>query len=92
MLVGMGTPNYVLPISECSSREIDLMPTWRYARSYEEAIKIMSSTVSGSFRPDIRRLITHRFSGLHNVEEAFAVAARPQDSAGNMVIKVALNA
>ena len=92
MLVGMGTPNYVLPIAECSSREIDLMPTWRYARSYEKAIEIMSSTISGNFRPDIRLLITHRFSGLDKTEEAFAVAARPQDSAGNMVIKVALNA
>ncbi len=91
MLVGMGTPHYALPIAECSSREIDLMPTWRYARSYEEAIKIMSRTINGNFRPDIRRLITHRFSGLPNVEEAFAVAARPQDSVGNMVIKVALN-
>ena len=91
MLVGMGTPKYMLPISECSSREVDLMPTWRYAGSYEEAINIMSCAIDGDFRPDIRRLITHHFSGLRNVEEAFAVAARPQDSEGKMVIKVVLN-
>ena len=91
MLVGMGTPNYALPISECSSREIDLMPTWRYAGSYAEAIKIMSGAIDGDFRPDIRCLITHRFSGLSNVEEAFAVAAKPVDSEGNMVVKVVLN-
>jgi L-iditol 2-dehydrogenase len=91
MLVGMGTPNYVLPISEASAREIDLVPVWRYAHCYEEAIEEMSMVIDGSFRPDIRKLITHRFEGLENVEKAFQMAGSSQDMTGKIVIKVAVN-
>lgn len=91
MLVGMGSPSYVLPVSEASSREIGLIPTWRYADCYDEAINIMSNAVIGCAKPDIRKLITHHFVGLENVEKAFEMAGSPEDSQGQMVIKVAVN-
>ena len=55
MLVGMGTLNYVLPISEASAREIGLTPVWRYAHCYEGAIEVMSKVIDGSSKPDIRK-------------------------------------
>ncbi|KAK5258883.1 hypothetical protein LTR40_007020 [Exophiala xenobiotica] len=91
MLVGMGTPNHTLPLSEAGAREIDLMPTWRYAYCYEEAMKIMSVVINDSSTPDIRKLITHRFNGLETLSEAFGLAASPQDASGNLVVKVVVN-
>jgi L-iditol 2-dehydrogenase len=91
MLVGMGTPNHTLPVSEIGAREIDLMPTWRYADCYGEAMNMMSAIANGSFIPDVRKLITHRFDGLERLSEAFQVAGSPQDSDGNLTIKVVVN-
>ena len=91
MLVGMGTPNHTLPLSEAGAREIDLMPTWRYAHSYEEAMEVMYAGINDSSKPDVRKLITHRFHGLETLPEAFALAGSPQDSNGELVIKVAIN-
>lgn len=91
MLVGMGTANYALPIAEASSREVDLIPTWRYAHAYAEAVSVMSKACLGDARPDIRKLITHRVSGLENVEKAFEIAAKPRDADNRMVVKVVFN-
>ncbi|KAJ9613253.1 hypothetical protein H2200_003195 [Cladophialophora chaetospira] len=91
MLVGMGTPNHTLPLSEAGSREIDLMPTWRYAHCYEEAMEVLYAGMKDFSKPDIRKLITHRFNGLETLPEAFALAGSPQDSKGKLVIKVAVN-
>lgn len=90
MLVGMGTPNHTLPLSDAGAREIDLMPTWRYANRYSEAIDIMSKAAEGGFKPDIRKMITHRCYGLDSVPEAFDLARSPQDKDGNLVMKVAV--
>lgn len=92
MLVGMGTPNHTLPLSEAGAREVDLMPTWRYAHCYKEAIELMTKVVEGSFKPDIREIITHRFRGLESVREAFSLAGTPRDPDGNLVIKVVIRA
>jgi L-iditol 2-dehydrogenase len=88
MLVGMGTPNHTLPLSEAGAREIDLMPTWRYADCYEEAISLMNQAVQGRSRPDIRTLVTHHVQGLDEVELAFSLARSPRDPDGKLVIKV----
>ena len=92
MLVGMGTPNHTLPLSEAGAREIDLMPTWRYAHCYEEAINLMTKVAEGLFKPDIRDIITHRFKGLESVQEAFDLAGSSLDSEGKLIIKVVVNA
>ena len=91
MLVGMGTPNHTLPLSEAGAREVDLMPTWRYAHCYEEAMQLMVQAAIGLFKPDIRQIITHRLKGLEKIPEAFALAGSSQDSEGKLVIKVVVN-
>ena len=48
----------------------------------------MAKTVAGGSKPNIRSLITHRIEGFEDAEEAFAIAGRPKDGKGAMVIKV----
>lgn len=91
MLVGMGTPNHTLPLSEAAAREIDLLSTWRYANCYEEAIDFMTQVTQNTARPDIRKIITHRTQGLDSVPDAFSLAGSSQDRDGNLVIKVVVN-
>lgn len=90
MLVGMGFPYHTLPIAEASAREIDLIPTWRYANCYPRSLEIMEALKSHPSLPQISSMITHRFTGLQQVPDALKMACRSQDDAGNMVIKVAL--
>ncbi|KAI1213735.1 GroES-like protein [Annulohypoxylon truncatum] len=96
VLIGLGVPNHVLPISEATPREITLIPSWRYANAYPKAIEIAAASVSGSpvggaKLPDIRKLITHRFNGLDTVEEAFKTAGKTTDSNGTLVVKTTIN-
>ena len=91
MLVGMGTPNHLLPISDASAREVDIIAVWRYANCYPEAIDIMQKSKSDAMMPDIGQMITHRFHGLENVHQALACASKSRDEDGNMVIKVVVN-
>lgn len=84
----MGTPNHLLPISEASAREIDIIPTWRYADCYPLAMEIMQESKKGDGRGGLGELITHRFEGLERVPEAMRTACRPVDEEGKMVVKV----
>jgi len=87
----MGTPNHLIPISEASAREVDVIPVWRYANCYPRAIEIMEQSKGGGSMPDIRRMLTHRFEGLENVPAALDCACKSVDNSGNMVIKVVVN-
>ncbi|THX66022.1 alcohol dehydrogenase [Aureobasidium pullulans] len=91
VLVGMGTPNHLLPISDASAREVDIIAVWRYANCYPEAIDIMEKSKSDPMMPDIGQMITHRFHGLENVHQALTCASKSRDEDGNMVIKVVVN-
>lgn len=86
MLIGMGTPIQTLPLSSAALREVDLCGVFRYANTYPEGIKMLSSTDPEA--PDFRRLITHEFQGLTAVKDAFAMASRKLDNDGKLVIKV----
>lgn len=90
-MVGMGTPNHLLPVSEASAREVDIVPVWRYANCYPRAIEIMQRSRDDESVPDIRQMLTHRFRGLENVPAALECACKSQDESGNMVIKVVVN-
>ncbi|KAK2594018.1 hypothetical protein QQS21_008280 [Conoideocrella luteorostrata] len=97
VVAGLGTPNITIPISEASAREITIVPTWRYANAYPEAMRVAEASVK-SFAlgaeqklPDIRKLITHRFEGLDSVPDAFALAGASGDSKGGVVIKTVVN-
>ena len=82
-------------MSEMMTREVALIPTWRYAACYERAIDTAIASVTGKKDgpklPDIRKLITHRFQGLQSVAEAFDVALATRDKHGTAVIKAVIN-
>jgi L-iditol 2-dehydrogenase len=91
ILVGMGTPHHLLPISEASAREVDIVPVWRYANCYPRAIEIMLKSMEDGAVPNIRQMLTHRFYGLESVPAALECACKSLDDSGNMVIKVVVN-
>ena len=86
VIVGMGNPIQTLPISAAALREVDILGTFRYAKTYPEAIELVSG--QNLQLPDLEKLITHRFRGLDRVESAFEVAARTKDADGKLVFKV----
>lgn len=86
MLIGMGSPIQTLPISAAALREVDLVGVFRYANTYEEAIKIVSS--GSSLLPDLSKLVTQRFKGFEDVPKAFAMAGRVKDDEEKLVLKV----
>lgn len=82
----MGTPIQTLPISAAALKEVDLIGVFRYANTYARAIELVSSKPPGL--PALEKLITQRFSGLENIQNAFAMAGRVEDDDGKLVIKV----
>jgi L-iditol 2-dehydrogenase len=86
MLIGMGSPIQTLPISAAALREVDLVGVFRYADTYKEAIKLVSS--GNPLLPDLSKLITQRFKGFDNIPGAFDMAGRVKDDDGNLVLKV----
>jgi L-iditol 2-dehydrogenase len=89
MLIGMGSPIQTLPISAATLREIDLIGVFRYANTYEEAIKLVSS--GNPLLPDLSKLVTQRFNGFDRIPEAFAMAGRVEDDEGRLVLKVVVD-
>ena len=77
MLIGMGNPIQTLPISAAALREVDLVGVFRYANTYPEAIKIVSS--GNPLLPDLTKLITHRYRGLENIPDAFSMAGKVKE-------------
>lgn len=86
MFVGMGNPIQHLHIGAAALREVDLLGVFRYANAYPTAIELMAK---GKI-PALDKLITHKVHGLDKVSEAFALAGRPVDDNGNLVVKVAV--
>jgi len=88
MLIGMGNPIQTLPISAAALREVDIVGVFRYANTYPTGIEVVSKT--GPDYPDFSKLITHRYRGLEQAEQAFEMAARTKDDSGKLVLKVVL--
>lgn len=86
----MGTPNLMLPISEASAREVDLIPTWRYAGCYPEAVRLMQACKEDQRIAGLVQLITHRFEGVESVGDALRTACMSMDEDKKMIIKVAV--
>jgi L-iditol 2-dehydrogenase len=89
MLIGMGNPVQTLPISAAALREVDLIGVFRYAKAYEEAIKLVAS--KNPMLPDLKKLITQRFEGLDSAPQAFEMAGKVKDEKGGLVLKVLLD-
>ena len=91
MLVGMGTPLQTWPVADLTGREINVVSVWRYANCYPRAIEIMEGMRSGALRPDLTKLITHRFSGLDSIPSAYDTASKTRDGDSKLVIKTVVN-
>ncbi|KAK3371977.1 chaperonin 10-like protein [Podospora didyma] len=89
MIIGMGNPIQTLPISAASLREVDLIGVFRYANTYPRAIELLAS--KNPLLPDLTLLITHRYSGMAAITEAFDMAAKVKDAEGKLVLKVMVN-
>lgn len=88
IMVGMGTPIQTLPLSAAHLREVDILGIFRYANTYPTGIKILAS----GRLPSLDDMVTHRIKGLHNAKEAFELASRTVDDAGQLVLKVVIEA
>lgn len=86
MFVGMGNPVQNLHIGSAALREVDLLGVFRYANAYPTAIELMAK---GKI-PALDKIITHKVYGIDKASEAFALAGKPQDENGNLVVKVAI--
>ncbi|KAK7518522.1 chaperonin 10-like protein [Phyllosticta citriasiana] len=91
LLIGMGTPIQTLPISAAALREVDLVGVFRYANTYPTGIEVVSRPPSADY-PDFSKLVTHRYTGLDSLPEAFKMAAKTKDAEGKLVLKVVVNA
>jgi L-iditol 2-dehydrogenase len=83
MLVGMGSPNIMLPLSTAALREVDIHGSFRYANTYPTALALLGS---GKLK-NVEKLITHRFP-LEDTAHAFELLARGKDENGKMVLKI----
>ena len=86
MLIGMGSRNVMLPLSEAALREVDIQGSFRYANTYADALSLLAS---GKLR-NVGKLITHRL-GLEDTARAFELLSRGKDEDGKMVLKVMVN-
>ncbi|KAJ3776413.1 GroES-like protein [Lentinula raphanica] len=101
-LIGMGSSLVSsFPISAAATREVDLIGSFRYADTYNEAVDLLSgshifadTSVNGvhelkkaDFSQKLSKLITHRYP-LNLAKEAFELLARGRDEHGGMVLKV----
>jgi L-iditol 2-dehydrogenase len=91
MLVGMGHPIQTLPLGAAALREVDIVGVFRYANTYAESIELVQQAMKSSEGPDLSKLITHRFTGLHEAVKAFDMAGKTKDESGNLVLKVIID-
>lgn len=89
MIIGMGTPILTLPMSAAALREVDLIGVFRYANTYKGAIKLLSNRPASM--PDLSTLVTHRYKGMDQINDAFAMAGRVKDDDGRLVLKVVVD-
>jgi L-iditol 2-dehydrogenase len=84
MLVGMGSPEVLLPVAAAALREVDIFGSFRYADTYPTALALLTS---GKVK-NVEKLVTHRFP---LEQAAFELLARGTDEEGKMVLKVMIS-
>ncbi|KZO95473.1 GroES-like protein [Calocera viscosa TUFC12733] len=83
VLVGMGTPAAMFPLSAAALREVDVIGVFRYHHTYPEALRLIGSGALAG----IEKMVTHRFA-LEDTQRAFELLAKGGDEHSGMVIKV----
>ncbi|GIJ86523.1 hypothetical protein Asppvi_005412 [Aspergillus pseudoviridinutans] len=91
VLVGMGTAIQSWPVAEITGREINIVSVWRYINCYPRAIEILEAVKNKTLKLDSAKLITHRFSGLESIPQAYETACRTRDADSNLIIKTVVN-
>jgi L-iditol 2-dehydrogenase len=86
MLIGMGTPNVMLPLSSAALREVDIQGSFRYANTYPTALALLAS---GKLK-NVEKLVTHRFP-LKDTKRAFDLLAQGEDEEGKMIMKIMIS-
>lgn len=88
LLIGMGTSNALIPISNAATREVDIIGSFRYADTYKEALELLASNSI----PPIMDLVTHRVPfNVDAVKKAFEAMAKGKDEKGQLVIKIIID-
>ena len=83
-LVGMGSPNPILPLGDAAVREVDLVGVFRYANTWPDALRLLASkTMAGIDKV----MVTHKYP-LEKTKDAFQVIASGRDDPEEMVLKV----
>lgn len=83
-LVGMGTPNPLIPLGAAALREVDLVGVFRYADTWPDALRLLASKTMANVE---RVMVTQKYS-LERTDEAFKVIAQGKGESGEMVLKV----
>ncbi|KAF8314963.1 GroES-like protein [Clavulina sp. PMI_390] len=83
-LVGMGTPNPMIPLGAAALREIDLIGVFRYEHTYPEALRLLASKTMANLESV---MVTQRFP-LEQTSDAFKVIESGKGEGGAMVLKV----
>ena len=74
-VIGVGRSEQSVPFMTLSTREIDLKYQYRYANTWQKAIRLVKDGVV-----DVKPLVTHRYR-LEDAVEAFRVASDPKECA-----------
>lgn len=80
VLIGMGADRLELPLALLQTREVDLLPVFRYAHTYPAAIAWVASG-----RAPLDRLITHRLP-MSRVQEAFELVHATAEGAIKVMV------
>jgi len=81
VLVGRGSLNVSLPITNAATREVDIRGLFRYANCYEDALGLITSG-----KIDVKSLVTHRFP-LEESLKAFETAKSGDGGAIKVIIE-----
>ncbi|XP_018327546.1 sorbitol dehydrogenase-like [Agrilus planipennis] len=74
VIVGLGTPEYTLPIFDAQVREIDIRGSYRLCNDYPTALELVLNK-----KIAIAPLVTHRFA-IDDYQKAFELANTRQDN------------
>ena len=88
--MGMGTAVQTWPVAKLTCREINVVSVCHYANCYPRAMEIMNAVKFEGLQPDVTKVLTHRFSGLDSIPDAYEAACKTRDAESQLIIKAAV--
>jgi L-iditol 2-dehydrogenase len=83
-LVGMGSPQNSVPLSQATVKELTVVAVFRYANTYPKALELLDKEQEA-----LQKVVTHRFP-LDSAVEAFKAASKPVDDDGKLLVKAVI--